>query len=262
METDALLTLVKDVTSDVITPRFRSLSGDQIMEKNPGDLVTVADREAEVLLTRALLADDPSVLVVGEEATAADPTLLERLAGAPHAFLVDPVDGTKNFVHGRPDYAVMVAELRDGVCVRGVIWQPEYERMYVAEQGRGLTVNGEPVTRSAPGDDPRDWKVLISRPDHEGRHGDITVSPTAWCCGVDYPWLATGEADALVYTRTMPWDHAAGSLFVAETGGVVRYLDGTDYVPGTSHPGHLVAAASPQVWDGVTAALADVLGRP
>ena len=66
------------------------------MEKRPGDLVTVADREAEVLITEALLADDPGVLIVGEEAASADPTLLDRLAVAEHAFTVDPVDGTKN----------------------------------------------------------------------------------------------------------------------------------------------------------------------
>ncbi len=244
-----MLALMKDVADQVITPRFRRLASGEVMEKNPGDLVTVADREAEVLITQALRDADPDVMVVGEEATAADPGLLDRLEDAPHAYLVDPVDGTKNFVHGRADYAVMVAELRDGECVRGWIWQPEHAAAYVAIRGQGVTHNGAPVTRSAPSLDPGQLRAVTSRPEHEGRHGRLTFGPTAWCCGVDYPWLARGTVDAIAYTRAMPWDHAAGSLMTQEVGGVVRHIDGTTYRPGRRHPGHLLVAASAEAWD-------------
>ena len=250
-----MLELIQDVAAQVITPRFRALTDEQVMEKNPGDLVTVADREAEVLITRALHADDPSVLVVGEEACAADAELLGRIEGTDHAWTVDPVDGTKNFVHGSRHHAVMIAELRGGETVRAWIWQPELGDAYVAERGAGLYRNGErvPVRPDVPVDDPAALRALTSRPADQGPCGDLTLAPTAWCCGVDYPWLATGEADALLYTRTFPWDHAPGSLFVAETGGVVRHLDGTDYRPGRLHEGRLLAAATPSVWDAVAA---------
>ncbi len=249
-----MLALLQDVARQVIIPRFRSLACEEIMEKNPGDLVTVADREAEHLITDALIADDPGTLVVGEEATSADPTLLDRLAVAEHAFVVDPVDGTKNFVHGRPDYAVMVAELHLGQSVRGWIWQPEHKLAYVAERGGGLYRNGERVHRRAPANGAR-RRLLTSRRSEEGRHGDIELGPSAWCCGVDYPWLAEGKADALLYARTMPWDHAPGSLFVSETGGIVRYVDGVTYRPGRRHRARLVAAADEQIWTEVVQAV-------
>ena len=128
LSTDAVLELLKSVAAEVITPRFRSLSESQIDEKKPGDLVTVADHEAEELITRALLDAYPDAVVLGEEAYAGRPELLEEFRAADHGFTVDPVDGTKNFVHGSKDHAVMIAETIDGETVRGWIWQPEHER--------------------------------------------------------------------------------------------------------------------------------------
>lgn len=243
-----MLELIQQVAAQVITPRFRKLASGEVMEKNPGDYVTVADREAEVLITDALLADDPDVLVVGEEATASDPMLLNKLEDAPHAFVVDPVDGTKNFVNGRAEHAVMVAELRGGESVRAWVWQPEHELAYVAERGAGLYRNGVRVTREGPSREPSQLRVLTSRPSDEGAVGRLTVGASAWCCGVDYPWLAEGEADAILYQTAKPWDHAPGSLFVEEMGGVVRYGDGTPYVAGRAHPGRLVPAADAETW--------------
>ena len=137
LSTDAVLDLLREVAAEVITPRFRSLADGEVMEKNPGDLVTVADHEAEVLITDRLMAAYPDAVVLGEEAYAADHTLMERYLAAEHAFTVDPVDGTKNFVHGSPDHAVMVAETLGGETVRGWIWQPEHDVAVVAERGAG-----------------------------------------------------------------------------------------------------------------------------
>ncbi len=111
LSTDAVLELLQSVAAEVITPRFRSLSNAQIDEKKPGDLVTVADHEAEELITRALLDAYPEAVVLGEEAYAGQKDLLPRFRAAEHGFTVDPVDGTKNFVNGSKDHAVMVAEV-------------------------------------------------------------------------------------------------------------------------------------------------------
>ena len=126
MDTDAVLRLVEEVAAEVVTPRFRALTEGQVHEKKPGDLVTVADHEAEVLLTRGADAAYPDAVVLGEEAFAGDPALLDRYVAAEHAFTVDPVDGTKNFVHGSPDHAVMVSESRAGEVVRAWIYQPQH----------------------------------------------------------------------------------------------------------------------------------------
>jgi fructose-1,6-bisphosphatase/inositol monophosphatase family enzyme len=125
VDTDAITTLLQDVAAEVVTPRFRSLSADEVSEKNPGDLVTVADREAEVLITAALTRAYPDAVVLGEEASAGDPAVLDRYAAAEHAFTVDPVDGTRNFVQGSPDHAVMAAELRGCQIQDRTAWSGE-----------------------------------------------------------------------------------------------------------------------------------------
>ena len=102
LSTDAVLDLLRDVADEVIKPRFRSLAAGEVIEKNPGDLVTVADHEAEVRITARAHRAYPDALVLGEEAYIDRPLALDRYRAADHAFTVDPVDGTKNFVHGSP----------------------------------------------------------------------------------------------------------------------------------------------------------------
>lgn len=248
METDDVLTLLQEVAEEVINPRFRALGDEEIDEKNPGDLVTVADREAELQLAKVLGAAYPDALILGEEATSADPTLLERYRHAEHAFTVDPVDGTKNFVAGSPDHAVMVAEIRGGEVVRSWIWQPQHRRGYVAERGAGAWRDGHRLVREPLGDElrgvtsRREW---IDRALGAMRQLDLT-----WvCCGVDYPKLVEGAADYALYWRTLPWDHAPGSLLLSEAGGVVGGFDGALYRP--QHDAHhgLIAAADRATYD-------------
>ncbi|MBO0847334.1 MAG: inositol monophosphatase, partial [Nocardioides sp.] len=122
MDTEAVLRLLQDVAEEVVNPRFRSLSSGEIDEKGPGDLVTAADREAEDLITAALRSAYPDAVILGEETYAGQPGLMGDFWAADHAFTIDPVDGTKNFVRGSPDHAVMVGEVKGGEAVRGWIW--------------------------------------------------------------------------------------------------------------------------------------------
>lgn len=252
MDTDAITTLLQDVAAEVITPRFRSLDEGEVHEKNPGDLVTVADHEAEVLITEALQAAYPETVVLGEEATAADPTLLDRFAVAPHGFTVDPVDGTKNFVHGSPDHAVMAAELRDGVVVRSWIWQPQHQRAYVAELGAGAWRNGTrlsvgPVSGSPRGRTSR--RTWVGR--RVGDHPELTLT---WAsCGIDFPHLVEGDVEYLLYAGTKPWDHAPGALLVGEAGGTVGTLHGDAYDPRHESRDGMVAADDVTTYDAAQA---------
>jgi fructose-1,6-bisphosphatase/inositol monophosphatase family enzyme len=230
METAEVLRLLQDVAAEVVTPRFRSLEDAEIAEKQPGDLVTAADHESEELLTEALLEAYPDAVVLGEETNAVDPDLMRRFVEAEHAFTVDPVDGTRNFVHGSPDHAVMCAEVVGGVTTRAWVWQPQHEMAYVAERGGGTWRNGERVTRPPVDGDPvgatsrKRWR--------QGRLGDLPrLRTTWWCCGVDYPHLVEGDTDFLLYGRPKPWDHAPTSLLVTEAGGFVGDLDGNAYTP-------------------------------
>ena len=248
MQTDDVLKLLQDVAEEVIKPRFRALAAEEIAEKNPGDLVTVADREAEVRITEALLRAYPDALVLGEEASADDPGLMARFQSAEHAFTVDPVDGTKNFVHGSPDHAVMVAELRGGEVVRSWIWQPQHEIAYVAERGAGAWENGRRLVRPPLADDLRG---VTSRRTWVGRAvGALRALDLTWvCCGVDYPKLVEGAADYALYRRAKPWDHAPGSLLLTEAGGFVGTFDGSPYRPRLDPPLGLIAAADRATYD-------------
>lgn len=259
MTTQEVLGLLQDVAAEVINPRFRSLSDDQVSEKNPGDLVTVADREAEVRITEALRDVHPDALVLGEEATAADPALEERFREASHAFTVDPVDGTKNFVAGSPLHAVMVAELRDGEVVRSWIWQPQLEAAYVAERGGGAWRNGERLVRPPVGEELRG---VTSRRRWIGRAlGALRALELTWvCCGVDYPKIVEGDADYALYKKAKPWDHAPGSLLVEEAGGVVGSFDGRRYRPQEEPPTGLVVAADRATYDLVQGLVHDLPG--
>lgn len=252
METDAVLALMQEAADEVINPRFRDLTSGQVMEKKPGDLVTVADREAEVIITKGLRASYPDVLILGEEATHLAPELVHRYTEAEHAFTVDPVDGTRNFVHGSADHAVMVGEVRSGQVVRGWIWQPQHELAYVAEAGAGAYRNGEPLHRATPAPDAPLRGVTSHRRWVGQSLDDLPALELTWvCCGVDYPKLVEGAADYIVYRGTAPWDHVPGSLLLAESGAHLGTFDGAPFAPTTLGVRGLLAAADEATYDRV-----------
>ncbi|HWI42785.1 MAG TPA: inositol monophosphatase [Nocardioides sp.] len=257
MDTDAVLKLLQDVAAEVINPRFRQLAEADISEKNPGDLVTIADHESEELITEALTGAYPDAVILGEEAMAADASLLERFNAAEHGFTVDPVDGTKNFVSGSPNHAVMVSEVQGGLVTRGWIWQPQLEMAYVAERGAGAWRNGERLTVAGPGEAP----YRTARWEWVGRElAGLGTLELSWaCCGVDYPFLVEGQASAVVYNRSMPWDHLPGSLILIEAGGVIGHFDGTEIEPQDLRSG-LVCAPDRETYDAVAAAMRGVAG--
>jgi fructose-1,6-bisphosphatase/inositol monophosphatase family enzyme len=251
---------MRSVAEAVIRPRFRSLANSQIAEKTPGDYVTVADREAEERLTEALSAAYPEAAVIGEEAVFADPSLLDGLAEREHAFVVDPVDGTRNFVQGNPDYAVMIGELRLGVTVRAWIWQPEHDVALVGRRGGGVERNGVPLR---PLERPARPRGVSAPRKFRGLSDPLLAAPIArsWSsCGIDYPNLLAGAADFICFNPPKPWDHVPGVLFLRELGGVARTVAGIDYGPAV-RDGYLIAAATPAAWQAaeavVTAKLAD-----
>lgn len=244
LSTAEVLTLLQEVAAEIITPRFRALADHHVSEKAPGSLVTIADHEAEEAITAALRDAYPDAVVLGEEAYEADPAVLERYALADHAFTVDPVDGTRNFVHGSPDHAVMVAETRGAQVVRAWIWQPEHAAAWVAELGGGTRRNGVPM-RTRPPAAPARPSGATSRSSLLKRGlGGLPLRSSWFCCGVDYPRLIEGTVDFLLYKKAYPWDHAPGALLVTEAGGRIGMSDGSVYDRRSTRPGIVVAGDS------------------
>lgn len=247
---------MQEVAAEVIEPRFGRLVDGDVSEKAAGELVTTADREAEVLLTRRLQVLLPGVPVVGEEATAEDPALLKLLATESRVWLVDPVDGTSNFVDGSPDYAVMVALLHQGETVGSWIWLPETKFMYVAERGAGAFENGERLRISAAPRPPTRLRGVVkttfldaatAAAVEKNRHHFTSLTEGWRCAGVSYPRLIAGDVDFILYWRTLPWDHAPGVLLLQEAGGHAFRPDGDAYRAGDERLG-LLLAPTPEIW--------------
>jgi fructose-1,6-bisphosphatase/inositol monophosphatase family enzyme len=264
---DRVEALLREVAATVVLPRFGHLDPSEIREKSPGDLVTTADRDAERLLTAGLLDLAPDSTVVGEEAVAADPSLLDRLAGPGPAWLVDPIDGTTNYAAGREPFAMMVALVRDGRTVAACILDPASGVAATAELGSGAYLGG---TRTIAPRQPRPAAQLrgmsTTRYTPSAVRAEIAKStPTVgqvhsgrMCAGYEYPAIVRDEQQFAFFWRMLPWDHAPGILFVEEAGGVAWHLDGTPYDPTASGVGVLIAQ-NPDVWRTVRSTLlADV----
>lgn len=259
---DRIAELLRDVASSVVMPRFQALRSSDIEEKSPGEIVTIADREAEAAITSALLSVRPGSRVVGEEASAVDPSQLSGLDQG-DVWLVDPLDGTANFAAGRTPFALMVALLSNGETIAAWMLDPVTERLALTERGGGAWLNGNRVTTakgSSSADQlrgavfgrfmPPDIRSIV-----EARARNIGEQlPGYMCCGAEYPAIATGEEDFALYWRTLPWDHAPGALFLTEAGGHVARPGGETY-RAASGGGGLLAARCAESWDQAHAAL-------
>lgn len=245
--------LLRSVAEAVVTPRFRQLAAHEISEKSPGEIVTTVDREAEARLHDGLAALGLGARIIGEEAAAQDPALLDGV-GDGLVWLVDPLDGTANFAAGREPFGMMVALVDDGVPQAAWIYDPMGERMYHAERGHGATCNGDRVQARATG---RQAPVaalgthFLSAERRERVHAaaksHMAVHAVPRCAAASYPRLATGHDDVALFQRILPWDHAAGVLFLTEAGGVVTHWDRQPYRVGGSGAG-VLCAANEQLW--------------
>ncbi len=246
--------LMRQVAAEVVMPSFRALAAHQIIEKGPGDLVTVADHLSEERLTEGLLGILAGSRVIGEEAVAADPAVLDGIDRGT-AWIVDPIDGTANYASGVSPFAIMVALAHDGVVEAGWILDPVTGRMLHALRGHGAFVDGDRVHARPSGERPPRAGLAERYLPEEVRAvvmprlpGRLTPVPIPLCAGEQYPRLVLGTDDVALFWRAQPWDHAPGGLFLTEAGGRIARFDGSDYRIGDLRNG-LIAAASPALWN-------------
>jgi fructose-1,6-bisphosphatase/inositol monophosphatase family enzyme len=260
----ALINLVRRAARTEILPRFRAVTRAEATAKSgPRDLVTEADRAAEAMIARGLQRMFPHALIVGEEATAARPDLRDDVAGAEFAIIVDPVDGTWNFVHGLALFGVIVAVTRFGRPVLGLLYDPVADDWVLADEtapARLIAANGisRGVATSAGGAALGDLHgyvhaSLMDQARQEALYPRLAAlgQATALRCSChEYRLLAQGAVDFVLSDRLNPWDHAAGVLICQRAGGVARMLDGRDY--DTAHrEGLLLCAGDEATWTGL-----------
>jgi len=267
MQIDHVASLIREVAATVVMPLWRRLEPHEIIEKSKGDLVTRADHEAEAALIRGLTALAPGVPVVGEEGAASDATMLADLHELPAVWVVDPVDGTQNFVRGQDRFAVMVALLRHGVVNAGWVYLPALGKMVIAEAGSGTWINGEQVMAPAP---PLAASSMVGaahirrlreplREQVRDRLKDFAANQPAFCAGFDYVAIIEGHKHFSLYNRTLPWDHAPGAILVREAGGKTARFDGAPFEPASLDSAGkgegILTAPTPESWDTVRRAL-------
>jgi fructose-1,6-bisphosphatase/inositol monophosphatase family enzyme len=262
--------LLREASRAEILPRFRRLAQGAVRTKSgPLDLVTDADEAAERIIEAGLLRMFPGCVVVGEEAAAADPAVMDRLADADLAFVVDPVDGTANFAAGLPLFACMAAAVVKGEVVGAWIHDPLGDDTAIALRGEGAWI-ADPDGRAM-----ADLRVAAAVP-----LGQM-VGAISWgylpmplraqvtarlprfagvvgyrCAAHEYRWAAGGHGHVLFYNRLMPWDHLPGWLLHREAGGFSARFDGSAYAP-THRDGGLICAPDRDSWEAVRHALLD-----
>jgi fructose-1,6-bisphosphatase/inositol monophosphatase family enzyme len=255
-----MLALLRDVSQRAILPYYQKLASHQIEAKLADDVVTVADKLSEDMLGEGLrrIADLP---IVGEEAAFADPAVFDRLAR--DCWIVDPLDGTRNFARGAPPFGILIAMASGGEAHTGWIYDVLSERFCIAHRGKGAFVNGEKIASLPTGEAKPVAAVSLLFMDMAKRDGVLAgigdhyrLVDVPWCAAEQYPRLALGENDVSIFERTLPWDHAAGALWLNEAGGKAARMDGSPYRVDQWERKGLLGAASPALWDEMAARLA------
>ncbi len=258
---DRVCAFLQETAAEDVLPRFRDLAEHQVMEKEPGDLVTIADLDAEKRLTRLLTDHVPGSLVVGEEAVHGDPEMLANLETETDLWIIDPVDGTQNFAEGKPPFAIVVAYLHGGKTRGAWLHDPVSGDTAVAEEGSGAWIGDERLTAARGG--AIDAMSGLINSNAYGREFRDVVRPKKQafgeilrygCAAFAYRMLATGRHHFSVYNRLWPWDHAAGVLLHAEAGGYTARVDRIPYRPIDRAQG-LLSAPDRETWDRIDAFL-------
>lgn len=250
--------LLRDVAAEVILPRHRALGAGDIDEKDHGELVTVADVEAERWLSRALTDLLPGSCTVGEEAAYADANVFARFHQEAPVWVIDPIDGTYNFAHGGPIFATIIALVLGGETLAGWIYEPISGALAYGERGAGVALDGRSIDLTAAAGRARCAGVAARHFYERAERDDSFIEQVRRpnCAGHEYIQILRGEHCFSAYTRLKPWDHAAGSFLVREAGGYSALIDGQRYDV-RRQEGHLLSSTDEMTWRRLQAILGD-----
>jgi len=221
----------------IINRGARDLDRLTITTKGPKDFVSEVDKAAEAAIVNVIHATYPDHAILAEEGTAKDAN-----ASADHLWIIDPLDGTTNFLHGFPQYCVSIALQHKGQITQGVVYDPVHNDLFTATRGRGAFLNDHRM-RVSRRQHLKDCLIGTGFPFRDGSDLDTYVkmmrSMMAETAGLrrpgaaalDLAYVAAGYTDGFWEVGLNPWDVAAGSLLILEAGGLVGDLEGeSDYL--------------------------------
>lgn len=212
----------------------------QVSLKGPANFVTAADRRAEEILYEDLIKARPGYGFIGEEGGTREG------ADKSNTWIVDPLDGTTNFLHGIPQFAISIGLQREGIIVAGVIYNPANDELYIAERGKGAFLNDQRL-RVAGRKQLNECVIAcglphIGRGDHEQSRREMTEMQNRvaglrrfGAASLDMAFVAAGRLDGYWERNLKSWDIAAGIILVREAGGVVSGIEGHDNALQTAH---------------------------
>jgi myo-inositol-1(or 4)-monophosphatase len=242
---------------NVINRGARDLDLLKVSSKGPKDFVSEIDHAAEAAIVETLLGAYPTHAILAEEGTAKGEN-----AQAEYVWIIDPLDGTTNFLHGFPQYCVSIALEHRGIVTQGVIYDPVRNDLFTATRGRGAFLNDRRI-RVSKRHHLRDCLIGTGFPFRDGSFLDTylammkeMITHTAGlrrpgAAALDLAYVAAGCYDGFFEVGLNPWDVAAGSLLVLEAGGLIGDLSGEgDYLRGGQ-----VIAANPKIFAQMVQAL-------
>jgi len=241
--------IVRHVAATEVMPRFNNLQHGDIREKNPGDFVTVADEASERVFTKLLAEELPGSLVVGEEAVSKDPSVINKFKGDQPVWVIDPIDGTYNFSHGKEKFGILLSLVHKGVTQYSWAFDAPGNRMAVAQKGAGTFLDGKRMQITC---------TATSFKELSGRGGGIAKMPLSpfreiynqRCSLHDFMDFITGATNFITHApKVTPWDHGPTSLLAQEAGGYVAMnASETPYDPTLLGPALLLVAPSQEWW--------------
>jgi myo-inositol-1(or 4)-monophosphatase len=201
--------------------------------KGPANFVTAADRRAEEILREELELARPGYGFLGEEGGAREGS------DKTHRWIVDPLDGTLNFLHGIPHFAISIGLERESTIVAGLVYNPVTDELFTAERGKGAILNDQRLrvaARKRLADavvacalpHPSRGDVELTRSEHNTVQDRIAGLRRSGAAALDLAWVAAGRFDAYWERSLSPWDMAAGIALVREAGGFVTDLEGRE----------------------------------
>lgn len=239
VDVEKVAELIAEIADEHIMARYGRLNAEEIREKaGPHDLVTDVDELVEEALENALRGVHPGAGFIGEELAAKDPEAANVLTGEGAFWIVDPIDGTRNFVRGVDEFGVIVAYAENGETRAGWIYAAPEAACAIGEKGEGATWRGERIGRRQSqretlvglrslGNLPRERQARMRQVLKE----NFDSRPNQ-CAAYAYISILRGDTDFKISSLIHAWDHAAGALMVTESGGEAAFLDtGERYHP-------------------------------
>ena len=222
--------------SEVLLANYGKISPNDIVEKSQNDFLTFVDKQSEEAVINTIKSRFPDHNFLGEESG-------DQMSASDYKWIIDPLDGTKNFISNIPIFAISIALLKGSEIIVGVVYDPLRDEMFHAQKGKGAYLNGKPI-RVSPRSQLKDAMLATGFPFRHKKY----LHPYMQCfenifeyisgvrrmgaAAIDLAYVACGRLEAYWELALGPWDMAAGSLIVREAGGRVSDFWGReDYLP-------------------------------